>query len=578
MNRESSVRGELLAERATRYTLLATALAGRPLTIALSDAAKARTWSDGTTVFVAQTRLDDAWLDISLQALLVRNDALQANALRKLIAQPARARAYLAFELARAVANWGNLLPRSLLTHPAIAALPAATSHHAHSLEQARVAPRAARDMAPAWGVILPGLVLRAPAAPAHVGARPAEAHKQLEARGRDEAELESSRVIDRFRAPFASPGLLGQLLAKLLERRPSAAVEKQAEPHGAGAEIEVADAVQGRSARSALARRPTRPTAAEPAASPHTHRHPEWDVRRARYLSEWVHVAEVEPHPDNAREDYQPPRRGPERGLRRAMGRLCLGYEAIARQSSGSALDIDALVRLRVDALGGHVADERIYQASLRVRHELSVLVLLDITGSTAERDATGQTVFERQLALALCLTRVLHDVGNRVACYGFHGWGRKLVRFQRIIPFGERPGARMIRRAGLVSPVGYSRLGAALRHGGAILRRDGATPHKLLMMISDGIAYDQGYEALHARADTQCALGELRAGAIACVCLSVSEDRDARAQSFSSEHYLSVPTLAGREHLLAKLLERAVRGVNRRCHAPGDPGRHRG
>jgi nitric oxide reductase activation protein len=142
--------------------------------------------------------------------------------------------------------------------------------------------------------------------------------------------------------------------------------------------------------------------------------------------------------------------------------------------------------------------------------------------------------------------------------------------------VGFGERPDAGMDRRAASISPGGYSRLGAAIRHGTVILRRDGAQLHQLLVVISDGIAYDHGYEAQYARADTQRALAELRSSGLACVCLSVgaSADREAQAELFGGAQFLSAPTLAGQEPVLARLLERALKEVSRPPMRVGAPG----
>ena len=51
------------------------------------------------------------------------------------------------------------------------------------------------------------------------------------------------------------------------------------------------------------------------------------------------------------------------------------------------------------------------------------------------------------------------------------------------------------MRRLHGLV-PGAYSRLGAAIRHGAAVLEQRGGTSRRLLVVLSDGLAYDHGYE----------------------------------------------------------------------------------
>ena len=67
------------------------------------------------------------------------------------------------------------------------------------------------------------------------------------------------------------------------------------------------------------------------------------------------------------------------------------------------------------------------------------------------------------------------------------------------------------MRRLHGLV-PGAYSRLGAAIRHGAAVLEERGGTSRRLLVVLSDGLAYDHGYEAVYGAADARRALAEAR------------------------------------------------------------------
>ena len=115
----------------------------------------------------------------------------------------------------------------------------------------------------------------------------------------------------------------------------------------------------------------------------------------------------------------------------------------------------------------------------------------------------------------------------------------------------------------------VGYSRLGAAVRHGSATLRERAGTPQRLLVLISDAVAYDRGYERAYAAADTRRALAEARADNTAVVCLSIgaSTQEEALSQVFGGACYLALPELRGSERALHGLFERAIAEASRRA-----------
>src|SRR5699024_913545 len=110
-------------------------------------------------------------------------------------------------------------------------------------------------------------------------------------------------------------------------------------------------------------------------------------------------------------------------------LARLGVGLDRYHRQAQGDDVDIDAAVEARVEAIAGSAPNEAVYLDNLRRRRDLSVLVLLDISGSASEPGAIGQTVHEQQRSAAAALTAALRDLGDRVALYAFHSQGRSAV-----------------------------------------------------------------------------------------------------------------------------------------------------
>jgi nitric oxide reductase NorD protein len=197
-------------------------------------------------------------------------------------------------------------------------------------------------------------------------------------------------------------------------------------------------------------------------------------------------------------------------------------------RQLQGDDIDVDAAVEMRVELAAGSAADDAVYLDNLRRRRDLSVLILLDVSGSAGEAGTAGRTVHEQQLESAAALTAALHELGDRVALFAYYSQGRSAVNLTPIKRFDNRFDTAAMRRLYGLKPGAYSRLGAAIRHGTAILRERGGTPRRLLVVLSDGLAYDHGYERTYGAADARRALGEAGRQGIGCLCLTVGAATD--------------------------------------------------
>jgi nitric oxide reductase NorD protein len=249
-------------------------------------------------------------------------------------------------------------------------------------------------------------------------------------------------------------------------------------------------------------------------------------------------------------------------RALRRPLARLGTGLSRTHRRPQGDDIDIDAVVEARVEALAGSPPDEAVYVESLRHRRDLAVLVLLDISGSAGEPGPAGWTVHEHQRWVAGALTTALHDLGDRVALYAFNSQGRRAVHVTRVKGFDDQLDGRAVRRLGGLVPGAYTRLGAAIRHGGTVLEERGGTSRRLLVVLSDGFAYDHGYEGPYGEADARRALSEVRRRGTGCLCLSVGSGTDPAAlrRVFGTAAHATMPTPEQLPGLIGPLLRAAL------------------
>jgi nitric oxide reductase NorD protein len=251
--------------------------------------------------------------------------------------------------------------------------------------------------------------------------------------------------------------------------------------------------------------------------------------------------------------------------GLRRPLARLGTGLDSCHRQAQGDDIDIDAAIEARVEAMAGSPPAEAVYLDSLRRRRDLAVLVLLDVSGSAGESSTSGQTVHEQQRRVAAALTVALHGFGDRVALYAFRSQGRSAVHLLPVKRFDDDLDALVMRRLGGLVPAAYSRLGTAIRHGAAVLKDRGGTSRRLLVVLSDGLAYDHGYEPVYGAADARRALAEARSEGVGCLCLSIGASTDAEdlRQVFGSATHATIPRPEHLIRVIGPLFRAALRSA---------------
>jgi nitric oxide reductase activation protein len=339
-----------------------------------------------------------------------------------------------------------------------------------------------------------------------------------------DDGELDDTDDPDLFTSPVGGGGFIGKWLKKMLSS--ARKTGSGGGPPGADAPTHRTNSAnRGTHAVSSLAWTSSEDINDREANSAADGvRYPEWDVTRKRYRPAWCTVREVEP---TIKATATPAIDDPI-GVRRPLSRLGMGLHRRHRQSQGDDIDIDAAVEARVEVRAGSVPDEAVYLDSLRRRRDLSVLLLLDVSGSAAEPGTVGRTVHQQQRAAVANLTVALHDLGDRVALYAYYSQGRAAVTMVPVKRFDDHLDAHIIRRLNSLEPGAYSRLGAAIRHGSSVLETRGGTSRRLLVVLSDGLAYDHGYERAYGAADARRALTETRRRGTGCVCLTIGAGTD--------------------------------------------------
>ncbi|MGE2690707.1 nitric oxide reductase activation protein NorD [Mycolicibacterium pulveris] len=551
-----------------RLALLASALAGR--TVAVAPAAPGdAAWTDGITVYVDPTASAPHQLQsVAVQASLLASGGLEPDVVRRLVRRPALARRYLAVEGQRALSTNDDLLPfgvRSLLDLDMAARADSAVG----SLKVAGTQ----RDIAdpPAdFGVIRAqkllstrAAVTQAESVSGHAARRETnKALADLDDDGDDSDEAED--VFDPFSSPVGGGGALGRLL-----KRMTRSVRKLSDGGAPGADTPTHRSRKGIRGPGAVTSTAAGTADADSVQRAEGRTYPEWDVGRRCYRPDWCTVQEIDPPiekgPVLTRPDVH--------ALRRPLTRLGIGLDRCHRQTQGDDIDVDAAVEARVETLAGSTPDEAVYLDSLRRRRDLAVLILLDVSGSASEAGTFGQTVHEQQRAAAAALTIALHELGDRVALYAFQSQGRSAVHLLPVKRFDDHFDAMVMRRLSDLTPGAYSRLGAAIRHGTAVMTEKAGTSRRLLVVLSDGLAYDHGYERLYGAADVRRALGEARREGIGCLCLTIGAATDSGelARVFGSAAHASIPKPTQLADVVGPLFRAALRTADLRRRVDG-------
>jgi nitric oxide reductase NorD protein len=546
-----------------RFRFLATYIAGRPVGVAEASAGEAA-HTDGRVIFVSAGRpLTEQRREMLIQSALLGAGSLDRRLVKPLRARPSLARRYLAVEGHRVLVELARRLPLAAALGPDGAPR---TTTAAESLEAAK-SPAEIADPPEWFGLIRPSRLLASSAGP---GSRATDKELRLQfdpvdlPEADDDGDGEQSReskILKLFDNPLFNSRTLSDYFRKLFGSSRSPGDGE------AGAEIHVRAVRRTHAAGTQSRPVPTRirftddrnlgATAGVGGAL-----YSEWDEHNNRYRPDWCRVIDF---PLTADADVTAASAPHDDVLRRRLSRVGLGPKVLRGRPDGDELDIEALINLFVDLRSGYSPTECVYLERRNLARNLGVLILLDASGSATETDPDGLAVHDHQRRAAATLAVTLEELGDRVAVYAFRSQGRRAVQLPSIKGFGNRFGAMERARLNQLQPSGYTRLGAGIRGAGEILKTQAGTPNRLLVVLSDGFPYDDGYEGRYAEADAAKALEELRMEGVACLCLSVgAADTDTLERVFGSASYASAPTLADLSPQMDQLFLSALRELS--------------
>ncbi|HEX7155693.1 MAG TPA: nitric oxide reductase activation protein NorD [Burkholderiaceae bacterium] len=277
---------------------------------------------------------------------------------------------------------------------------------------------------------------------------------------------------------------------------------------------------------------------------SPEPHHYPEWDYQIQAERPRWVTVIEPRaPEGEPAAIDAVLTRHKPIAGrLKRVIEALQpQGVQRLRRLEEGDEVDLNAAVAAMVQLRMGERPDPRVMMRNVRRRRDLAVLLLLDLSESTADKvRGTDQSVLELARDATALLADAMHRLGDPFAIHGFSSDGRHDVRYLRFkdfdAPYDEHARARL---AGMRSGLS-TRMGAAMRHAGQLLQRC-PQGRKLLLVLTDGEPADVDVrDPQYLRHDARKAVEALSRSGITSYSLSLDPRADQYvARIFGQRNY---------------------------------------
>jgi nitric oxide reductase NorD protein len=243
--------------------------------------------------------------------------------------------------------------------------------------------------------------------------------------------------------------------------------------------------------------------------------------------------------------------------GLRKMLTTVNNKYQQQRRQTQGEEFDIDAITDLFIDVKSGHTPSEKIYLSKRKKEKDLSILLLLDISLSS-DGYAAGNRVIDVEKQVSILFGEILNEFNIDFSIDCFYSKTRNHSSYLGLKNFDEHWDTAKY-RIGAIEPSGYTRIGAALRHSGALLDKR-ETKNKWVILISDGKPNDYDkYEGKYGVNDVKQALRELNERQINSYALAIeAQAKYYLPQMFGQNHYQILTTPVELLQSMVKLYEK--------------------
>jgi len=217
-------------------------------------------------------------------------------------------------------------------------------------------------------------------------------------------------------------------------------------------------------------------------------------------------------------------------------------GLKILRQWTEGDAFDYRALLDYVMDRRAGRMPSDRLYIKRLKEERDIAVLILVDMSRSTANQVAgTSATVLDVEKESLVLFCEALDVLGDTFAIAGFSGTGRLGVDYYRIKDFDDPLDQTMRRKIGAMVPQRSTRMGAAIRHATAQMDQ-APSKVRLLLILGDGFPNDLDYKQQYAIADTRKAVLEAHSRNIHVKAMTVNIAADPKLDDLYGNHHHNV------------------------------------
>lgn len=280
-----------------------------------------------------------------------------------------------------------------------------------------------------------------------------------------------------------------------------------------------------------------------EPISSPfHYH---EWDYQTQLERPNWVTLLEKRPRMGDSNDIEEILER--HKPLVRRLKSLieAVQPQGVIRQrkiEDGDEIDLGAAIDAMVDIRRGVQPDPRIgIRTHLQIR-DLSVMLLIDLSESTndplpeskstlttsTETTTEETTILDLSREAATLMADAMDKIGDPFAIHGFDSNGRHDVEYYRFKDFDTPYDDKVKRHLAGMSGQLSTRMGAAVRHAGALMMQRPSSK-KILFILTDGEPADNDvHDPQYLRFDTKKAVEELARNGINTFCLTLDPYAD--------------------------------------------------
>jgi len=193
-------------------------------------------------------------------------------------------------------------------------------------------------------------------------------------------------------------------------------------------------------------------------------------------------------------------------------------------RQTDGDEIDLDAVVEMYTARRAGEELTERLYIRRLNNDRNVSVCLLVDMSGSTK-----GWINLAMRESLVL-FSEALNTLGDQYAILGFSGLTRQRCEIYQVKEFADAQQDQTYQRIGNIQAKDYTRMGFAIRYATSRLMKTEAR-HRILLILSDGKPDDyDGYQGEYGIQDTRKAILEAQGHSISPYSITI----DKQAQTY--------------------------------------------